>query len=148
MLFGRCECAYSRGLGESVTRGDRRGRELWFGSPAPPLTSPREYTAQLCLWFNKTRVFEAFWLTTSGHGGINTPSTNSTNFVPVLPLSPARWDSSACSELEFHLFPHLPAMLVAEMTVGLQRECATILMPKPARHRRNVHTGFNGTGCE
>ena len=30
-LFGRA--------GESVTRGDRRGRELWFGSPSPPLTA-------------------------------------------------------------------------------------------------------------
>jgi hypothetical protein len=34
--------AYSRGLGESVTRGDRRRRELEFGSPSPPLASPRE----------------------------------------------------------------------------------------------------------
>jgi len=53
MPFGRCKCASSHGLGESVTRGDRRGRELWFGSPSPPLTSPREYTAQICLWSNK-----------------------------------------------------------------------------------------------
>ena len=30
-LFGRA--------GESVTRGDRRDRELWFGSPSPPLTA-------------------------------------------------------------------------------------------------------------
>ena len=34
--------AYSRGLGESVTRGDRRERELEFGSSFPPLASPRE----------------------------------------------------------------------------------------------------------
>jgi len=43
MPFGRCECAYSRGLGESVTRGDRRGRELGFGSPSPPLAGPCEW---------------------------------------------------------------------------------------------------------
>jgi hypothetical protein len=60
MFFGRCECAYSRGLGESVARGDRRGRELWFGSPSPPLTSPREYTAQICVWFNKHRLLSPF----------------------------------------------------------------------------------------
>jgi hypothetical protein len=34
--------AYSPGPGESVTRGDRRGRELWFGSPSPPLAGPCE----------------------------------------------------------------------------------------------------------
>ena len=38
--------AYSRGLGESVTRGDRRERELEFGSSFPPLASPCEYTAR------------------------------------------------------------------------------------------------------
>ena len=35
--------AYSRGPSESVTHGDRRGRELWFGSPSPPLAGPREW---------------------------------------------------------------------------------------------------------
>jgi hypothetical protein len=34
--------AYSQGPGESVTRGDRRGRERWFGSPSPPLAGPCE----------------------------------------------------------------------------------------------------------
>jgi hypothetical protein len=42
MLFGRSGRAYSHGLGESVTRGDRRRRELWFGRPSPPLASPCE----------------------------------------------------------------------------------------------------------
>ena len=44
--FGCRGRAYSRGLGESVTRGDRRQRERWFGRPSPPLASPREYTAR------------------------------------------------------------------------------------------------------
>ena len=34
--------AYSRGPGESVTRGDRRGRERGLGGSAPPLAGPRE----------------------------------------------------------------------------------------------------------
>ena len=41
-LMGAPRRAYSRGLCESVTRGDRRRRELWFGRPSPPLASPRE----------------------------------------------------------------------------------------------------------
>jgi hypothetical protein len=35
--------AYSRGPGESVTRGDRQGRELWFGIPSLPLAGPHEW---------------------------------------------------------------------------------------------------------
>jgi hypothetical protein len=42
MLFGPSRRAYSHGLGESVTRGDRRRRELVFGRPSPPLASPCE----------------------------------------------------------------------------------------------------------
>jgi hypothetical protein len=34
--------AYWRGRGESVTRGDRRQRELEFESPLPPLARPCE----------------------------------------------------------------------------------------------------------
>ena len=34
--------AYSQGRGESVTRGDRRQRELEFESPLPPLARPCE----------------------------------------------------------------------------------------------------------
>ncbi len=39
--------AYSHGLSESVTRSDRRRRELEFESPSPPLASPCESTARL-----------------------------------------------------------------------------------------------------
>jgi hypothetical protein len=35
--------AYSQERGESVTRGDRRQRELEFGSPLPPLARSCEY---------------------------------------------------------------------------------------------------------
>ena len=42
--------AYSRGRGESVTRSDRRRRELGLESPSPPLACPRESTARLPLW--------------------------------------------------------------------------------------------------
>ena len=35
--FRRCKFACSHGLGEFVARCDRRGRELWFGKPSPPL---------------------------------------------------------------------------------------------------------------
>ena len=45
--FGR---AYSWGRGESVTRGDRRRRELEFGRPSPPLARPRESTARVGFW--------------------------------------------------------------------------------------------------
>ena len=50
-VFGQRPCgalgrAYSRGLGESVTRGDRRGCERGLERPAPPVARPREYTAR------------------------------------------------------------------------------------------------------
>ena len=35
--------AYSQERGESVTRGDRRQRELEFGSPLPPLARSCEF---------------------------------------------------------------------------------------------------------
>ena len=40
--FGDHWRAYLRGRGESVTRCDRRQRELEFGSPLPPLARPRK----------------------------------------------------------------------------------------------------------
>ena len=41
-LVFSCRRAYSQGPGESVTRGDRRGRELGLRWPSPPLAGPRE----------------------------------------------------------------------------------------------------------
>ena len=42
--------AYSQERGESVTRGDRRQRELEFGSPLPPLARSCEYDGAGWSW--------------------------------------------------------------------------------------------------
>ena len=42
MIFEDPGRAYLRGRSESVTRSDRRERELEFGSPLPPLARPRK----------------------------------------------------------------------------------------------------------
>jgi len=46
-----------RGPGESVTRSDRRGRELWLASSSPPLAAPANQRGAQAGTFNFLRRF-------------------------------------------------------------------------------------------
>ena len=64
-----------------------------------------------------------------------TPTCASTPFAAVIPL-------------KLHPSRHLRAVFIAQMAVGLHRQCAAVLMPEPAGDGWNVHTALNAPGSE